>query len=415
MTKLSACDYGDTCQDFTVSSITDNDETDRVLNRFVRHAGFVRPTPLQSTIVPLALQGRDLLVEAEHGDGKTGAMIIPLLTLLRDRHEHTIKALILTGSKKKIASILHQFKRFAPRSGRRPSIAAVGHEENVPKELHTSKKQTDILVGTPDRIIDHIRRNNVQLSNVEYAILDVPDDVDEQGFDKDVRFVYSKLRGKRQTIAYLRDAHASPSIESILKRPQAIYRSHWNTITEHESGSGEEKMDDTERIKDAMAALVKRVKEGENPEILNHYRKIFRRSVPLHLRGYVSALFIKEYLGDEKVDAYKPAGSKPAKTRLSGKKDAPSETQSEDNPDGTKTLFVSIGKNRKVYPKDLIKLFSETGGLEQSEIGSIKILDSYSFVDVPVDRAEKAIAALDGADFRGRKISVNNARKKKRK
>ena len=393
-----------------MSSRTNNNETDNVVTRFVRHAGFTRPTPLQSTVVPLALQGRDLLVEAEHGDGKTGAMIIPLLTQLKDRHEPTIKALILTGSQKKITSIVHQFKRFAPRSGRRPSITAVGHEDNVRKELRTLKKQTDILVGTPDRVIDHIRRNNVELSNVEFAMLDVPDNVDERGFDKDVHFVYSKMRGRQQTVAFLKDAHASPTIESILRRPQAVYREHWEKDINQGSSNEEKQMNDTERIKNAMTALVKRVKEGESPEILNHYRKLFRKHIPFHLRSYVSALFIQEYLGGNEKILLKKKPSKKSKPAARNEEFA----RADDNPDGTRTLFVSIGKNRKVYPKDLIKLFTESGNLDQASIGSIKILDSYSFVDVPVDSAEKAIEALNGTDFRGRTITVNNARKKKR-
>ncbi|HUV07362.1 MAG TPA: DbpA RNA binding domain-containing protein, partial [Spirochaetia bacterium] len=79
------------------------------------------------------------------------------------------------------------------------------------------------------------------------------------------------------------------------------------------------------------------------------------------------------------------------------------------------TLFVSIGKNRRVYPKDLTELFMNNLNLKRSDIGEIKIFDNYAFVDVSLDYATDAISKLTGTSFRGRRITVNRARKKERK
>jgi RNA recognition motif-containing protein len=76
---------------------------------------------------------------------------------------------------------------------------------------------------------------------------------------------------------------------------------------------------------------------------------------------------------------------------------------------------VSIGKNRKVYPKDLVGLFCSTLGIDSQSLGSVKVLDNYSFVDIPTPYAQKAIDELDGKDYRGRKITVNFARKREEK
>ena len=76
------------------------------------------------------------------------------------------------------------------------------------------------------------------------------------------------------------------------------------------------------------------------------------------------------------------------------------------------SLFVSIGRNRKVYPKDLIHLFVNTGKVDRSMIGDIKILDNYSFITLNSQATETAIDNLDGIDFRGRKLTVNFAKKK---
>jgi hypothetical protein len=80
-------------------------------------------------------------------------------------------------------------------------------------------------------------------------------------------------------------------------------------------------------------------------------------------------------------------------------------------PDGV-SLFVSIGRNRKVYPKDLIHLFANTGKVDRNLIGDIKILDNYSFITINRKASETAIDNLDGIDYRGRKLTVNFAKKK---
>ena len=77
------------------------------------------------------------------------------------------------------------------------------------------------------------------------------------------------------------------------------------------------------------------------------------------------------------------------------------------------TLFVSVGKNRKVFPNDLRGLFTSRLELASGEIKNIKILDNYSFIDIPESHASRAIDLLDATDYRGRKITVNYSRKKK--
>jgi hypothetical protein len=105
--------------------------------------------------------------------------------------------------------------------------------------------------------------------------------------------------------------------------------------------------------------------------------------VPLSLRSYFMAYLFKESLG-----------------------------KIERKPDAFTTLFISIGKNRRVYPRDLINLFTKNLRLKRSEIGEIKIFDNYSFMDVSLDHASEAITKLSGINFRGRRITVNRARKK---
>ena len=128
---------------------------------------------------------------------------------------------------------------------------------------------------------------------------------------------------------------------------------------------------------------MERIRTEEHPDLLNQYRKLIRKSVPFHLRGYFSAYLFKEALGNA------VRGDDPFKT-----------------------IFISIGRNRRVFPRDLSRLFTQTLDIAPGDVGSIKVLDNYSFVDIPSSLAQNAIDVLDGSEFHGRKITVNFARKK---
>jgi len=152
--------------------------------------------------------------------------------------------------------------------------------------------------------------------------------------------------------------------------------------------------EEEEVLKGKLKSIVTQIKEEENPEVLNRYKKLIKKSVPFHLRGYVSAYFFKKALEGG------------LEGQLSQRAQPSSEMQ---------TIFVSIGKNRKVFPRDLVRLFKSNLEIDQNAIGNIKVLDNYSFVDIPQKVAQKAIEKMDNMEFRGRNITVNFAKKKDKK
>ena len=133
-----------------------------------------------------------------------------------------------------------------------------------------------------------------------------------------------------------------------------------------------------------IAEIVKRIKEEEDPFELNHYRKLIKKNVPLSLRSYFSAYLFKESQAGD-------IGNRGNKfTRL----------------------FISIGKTRRIFPKDLVDLFTSKLNLTKNQIGLVKVLDNYSFLEISSGVAERAISVLSGFNYKGRRISVNYARKK---
>jgi ATP-dependent RNA helicase DeaD len=362
--------------------------TEDKLLGFIRNAGYKSPTLLQKTVLPLTLQGRDIVVEARSGEGRTGLFLISLLLQTEVRGEE-ITNLIVAPSADEIHKILRQFRRFSAKLHKRPHIVGLGINENVEREHRILSGNPDIVAGTSARIIDHLRRKNITLQNVRKVILIIPDNPEQLGYNKDVLYIYSKLPGKGQTQVYCPNLDMTSVPGTVLKRPIQVAKSDWGRIDEvNRKGQREEKMTENSagRNSDAqmyIKSVLKMIKEDSNPQELNEFRRIFRKHTPIHLRAYVAAYLLKASISS-----------------------APSAQG------GFKSLFISVGKNKRVFPKDLKELFISQLGITEAEIGNVKILENYSFVDIAEAYAQKAIDTLNTADFRGRKITVNYSRKK---
>lgn len=147
-------------------------------------------------------------------------------------------------------------------------------------------------------------------------------------------------------------------------------------------------MEITDQLLSVLDNLVKKVKEEDNQAELKEFAKLGKRALPMSARKLVNAYLLREYL--KKNRAYSAA------PRL----------------EGGVSLFMGVGKNRKVYPKDIIHLFINTGKVEREQIGDIRILDNYSFINVSPEAADKLIDNLNGINYRGRSLNINYAKKK---
>jgi len=479
----------------------------------MREAGYVQPTLLQQRLVPLILKGKDVAVEAEGGSGKTAAFILPLIIKMR-RGKSGIKAVVLTPNQESSRKLDRELRRF---STQHPSFFILGCNEPR-KELKALSKKPNVLVGTPNLVIDHIRRGNLHFRNLQTVVIDKPGSETSE-FSDDVLFIYSKFPSDRQTILF------SPTFEgrsdpllALLKRPVLLPTSVWrdsaprklffievsgnrgeerivliprlilarnpssllvlctkaNTVREivavlkiwqiqsqglieeyseqtqirvckafsvgkipilastfaaaHKNklrwvstvinlapppdnfapqsfvlqemitlGTREDykhlqenvtvqtkKIDpptDNDVLKGSIERMLKIIKDLEDPSELNRIRSLVRRQVPFTLRSYFTAYLLKSSL----------------KLKGTGK---------------TTRLFVSAGRNQRIFAKDLIALFSSALNLDRGHVGEVKVLDNYSFIVIPEEHAERAIKNLSGTELKGRRLNVNYARKK---
>lgn len=173
-----------------------------------------------------------------------------------------------------------------------------------------------------------------------------------------------------------------------------------------------------------LANAVNNVNSDADVDSLVELAKEFKKNVPLTRRKYVTALLLREALKHDRsfLKNEKPRKEKTEKVeRAERPEPRRAETPAEEKtphirveiPEGKDTtIFVSIGRNRRVFPRDLVSLLINVAGLDRERIGNIKVLANYSFVQLYTEDCEKAIAALNEYEYRGRKLMVNLSKQK---
>lgn len=188
---------------------------------------------------------------------------------------------------------------------------------------------------------------------------------------------------------------------------------------------------DMEVVKSFLEEAVNRVKTQENPEVLDDIKKTFKKTVPFSLRMYVASYLVKEaqrhYRGprsnrrdfrernprfQNNSRDFREIREHRAYNSESGSEERIPRPRIQIDPSVAATIFISIGRNRRVFPRDLVGLLIGVAGIERDRIGDIRVLANYSFIQLFSEDAEKAIKALDGYDYRGRKLAVSYSRMK---
>ena len=164
---------------------------------------------------------------------------------------------------------------------------------------------------------------------------------------------------------------------------------------------------DRENIENKVASILETVHSGADPVVLNEYRKIINKEVSFFRRSWVAAWLLMFY------DQNGPSRTKLPRTE-NREGSAQGRVRSTPIPEAeTKQLFISIGRNRHVYPREILSLIMAKTSIPREDIGVIRILDNYSFVQVRENQARRVIDVLNGLLFRGRTLIVDYAKSKK--
>lgn len=186
--------------------------------------GFTEPTPIQTKAIPLAMTGRDLIASASTGTGKTAAFLIPVLHQLAGKEAEGVKVVVLTPTRELALQIDEQAMALGYHV-RLSSVAIVGGMKMNPQEA-AIRAGVEIIVATPGRLMDHMKQRQpyLDLSTVEFFILDEADRMFDMGFLPDVHHIESRIPKDRQTLLF--SATMPPKVrklaDSILRDPETV-------------------------------------------------------------------------------------------------------------------------------------------------------------------------------------------------
>ncbi|PJE09841.1 DEAD/DEAH box helicase [Legionella sp.] len=156
---------------------------------------FKTPSPIQAQTIPLLLQGRDLIAQAQTGTGKTAAFALPILQNMSHSSSAT-QALILAPTRELAIQVAEQFELLSARQNITVSVLCGGQDYR--RQLKQLRDGAQVVVGTPGRILDHIDRGTLQLGQLSTFVLDEADEMLRMGFIEDVEAILSKLPAAKQ-------------------------------------------------------------------------------------------------------------------------------------------------------------------------------------------------------------------------
>lgn len=167
--------------------------------RALSDMGFEEPSPIQERTIPIALTGRDLIGQAQTGTGKTAAFGVPIVERV-DIKVNAPQALILTPTRELCLQVAGEIAKIA--RYRQLKTVPVYGGQSIERQIRTLEHGVHVVIGTPGRIMDHLRRGTLGLSHVNLLVLDEADEMLDMGFVEDIEFILQQVPDTRQTMLF---------------------------------------------------------------------------------------------------------------------------------------------------------------------------------------------------------------------
>ena len=162
--------------------------------------GYKEPSPIQKAAFPELMLGRDLVGQAQTGTGKTAAFALPLLERLEGR-SHDPRVLVLAPTRELAMQVADSFKAYAAGHPHLNVLAIYGGSD-FRSQIHALKRGVDVVVGTPGRVMDHMRQGTLNTSGLRSLVLDEADEMLRMGFIDDVEWILDQLPEERQVVLF---------------------------------------------------------------------------------------------------------------------------------------------------------------------------------------------------------------------
>ncbi|MDX1294828.1 MAG: DEAD/DEAH box helicase [Sulfurimonadaceae bacterium] len=180
---------------------------------------YATPTPVQEKVIPLVLEGKDVMARAQTGSGKSASFVLPLLQLWTQRKgegKAKIKALVLTPTRELTLQVAQSFKTFSTFLPKQPKVVSIIGGESIGDQIFAVQQGCDIVVATSGRLIDVLSKKQMNLSKLEFLVLDEADKMLDLGFAEELDLILPELPEKRQNLLF--SATYPPKMEQIASR-----------------------------------------------------------------------------------------------------------------------------------------------------------------------------------------------------
>lgn len=177
---------------------------------------FLEPTPIQAHVIPLILKRHDILAQAQTGSGKSASFVLPILELWstsRGEGKGKIKALILTPTRELTLQVAQTFETLGANLAKKPKVVSVIGGEGIGDQLYAIQQGCDILVATSGRFLDVLSKKQMNLSHLEFFVLDEADKMLDLGFSEELDLILESIPAQRQNLLF--SATYPPKMEMI--------------------------------------------------------------------------------------------------------------------------------------------------------------------------------------------------------
>ncbi len=187
------------------------------IQRAIRDMGFEEATPIQEQAIPAIMEGKDVIGQAQTGTGNTCTFAIPTVEML-DKNSEDVQVLVLCPTRELAIQTAEEFKSVSKyKEGVR--VLPIYGGQSIERQIVSLKKRPQIIIGTPGRIMDHMRRSTLKLAAIRTLVLDEADEMLSMGFKEDIDLILQKTPADKQTVLF--SATMSKSILAITKKYQS--------------------------------------------------------------------------------------------------------------------------------------------------------------------------------------------------
>ena len=203
------------------------------IKKSLKEAGYHELTSIQDKIIPLIMQGNDIIAQSGTGTGKTASFIVPLIEKLEiNVANRAPRALVLVPTRELALQVAEETKKLT-KYKRLRTVAVFGGENSMRAQLNSFRRGVDIIIGTPGRVIHHLEEKNFSVKEIKFLVLDEVDEMINVGFLPSIEKIIKKIPSERQTlllsatvdlkVANFAKIHSKEPIKVIEKTTQNLF------------------------------------------------------------------------------------------------------------------------------------------------------------------------------------------------